>query len=198
MTVIDEHVELLITRYVDGEITADDWRTLEAELARNPAARRLVDEYQRLDAQSREALRHVCISPGTAVVATRTRRGVWLGSAAGLLAAAAVLALVLRPFGSSRSPLDPDTNNAGVGQVADGWHSFVDEPSLNRAPAWADRAVPVAHFVDYVDEVPVQPVRLKRRSTRDYISVMDEQTRSVYLLEVDNRAQKVVPVSGNF
>src|SRR5262249_2632729 len=91
---IDEHVERLIVRALDGEATAAERAELDALMAQNPAVRALHDEYERLDGAAKTALERVLVRPTPATPAPRIYRGPWLVAAAGVLAAAAAIGLM--------------------------------------------------------------------------------------------------------
>ncbi|HWB53837.1 MAG TPA: hypothetical protein VG722_06580, partial [Tepidisphaeraceae bacterium] len=44
-----DDLEILISQSLDGLLSPEDQARLDAELARNPAARKLLDEYRSLD-----------------------------------------------------------------------------------------------------------------------------------------------------
>lgn len=53
---VPEDMERLIVRHLDGELTRDEELVLSRELLRNPAARRMMDEYQGIDRLATAAL----------------------------------------------------------------------------------------------------------------------------------------------
>lgn len=52
----DEMLEILIGKYLDGEITARERRMLEAAMEEDPQARKLFEQLQDLDQRSRQAV----------------------------------------------------------------------------------------------------------------------------------------------
>jgi len=102
MSGVDEHIERLIVRRLDGELSEPEAAELDRELLRSPEARRLLEEYQRIDAAAAEALAAACrpeaaplppVLPGGGRAAVRQR---WLQWVVPLAAAAAVaMAVVL-------------------------------------------------------------------------------------------------------
>jgi anti-sigma factor RsiW len=56
MKMTEEMFEVLIGKYLDGEITPSEERLLEAELDRNPKAAGLLEQFQNLHQRSREVL----------------------------------------------------------------------------------------------------------------------------------------------
>ena len=59
-----EMLEILIGKYLDGEITPSEQRMLEAELERNPQAKELLAQLQHLHERSCEAVTSEVIAPG--------------------------------------------------------------------------------------------------------------------------------------
>jgi hypothetical protein len=56
MNTNEETLEIMIGKYLDGEITTSEQRVLEAELNRNPQAERMLRQYQDLHERSNEAV----------------------------------------------------------------------------------------------------------------------------------------------
>ena len=97
----DETLEILIGKYLDGEITPSQQRMLEAHLESNPQAKELFEQLQALHEQSREAVASGIIEQGKTAeqIISRAlqqqtkhsplrmaRTGGWLRFAAGLAA----------------------------------------------------------------------------------------------------------------
>lgn len=88
---IDEQLERLIVRSIDGELSEEEQLSLDRELIRNPEARRLMDEYRSMDVACSSALDQWldvrCLEGGTAnqtqranqTPLLRTRRAVTTG-----------------------------------------------------------------------------------------------------------------------
>src|ERR1043166_4536544 len=79
---IDERIERLICRSLDGEATAEEQVELESALAKSEAARSLYDDYRRNDFAASAALRADFDSARTATAAGG-RRGLWLHTPGG-------------------------------------------------------------------------------------------------------------------
>lgn len=198
MMKIDEQIERLMSRYLDGEISLADRQTLKRELESNPAAQALLDEYRQIDAQASEALRTLCVSARTAVTARRRSRGVWLAVVGTTLAAAAALAFTL--WTGAPSPR-PRADEWAVGPVG-------PSPVVQEAPQWAStvsgrdslsaRPGAKSRLVDYVEQPALQPMRRNHRVTRDWIGVVDESGNQVYLVETRRNRTTVVPVSADY
>jgi hypothetical protein len=56
MSPVDKDIERLIIRRLDGELSNDEQLRLDRELIRNPEARRLLEEYGRIDESAAAAL----------------------------------------------------------------------------------------------------------------------------------------------
>lgn len=202
MSLSNEQLERLITRSLDGEISAADRAILNAELDADPQARRLFDDYRRLDGAAHAALQTVADAPRIIQLPRRpqrpNRRMTWLAAVPAVLAAAAAVVFFIAPRGSEPKPTDaPQVVSIGKPPLK----NLVPHDPANSAlqtPAWAGQADPGAQFVDYVDQPSLQPRRLNRHLTRDWIGVMDETGRNIYLMQNNHRRTRIVPVSGDF
>ncbi len=175
---LDECIEHLISRRLDGVLSDDESIELDRAVLRSPEVRAALDAAGRIDDLARRALREGRRDPvGAAVIPPqagggRLRR--WYGpAAAGLLAAAACVMLAtgrqtMRPARDadvravahgSRDTGTPAAGSAGLSSAADA--------------AWEARCAEVVN--------------------RDVLGVYDEETRSLYLLEIDR--SQLVPVS---
>ena len=65
---VDERIERLISRSLDGKLTADERAELAEILRANAAARRLLDEYTEIDRLAIRAIRRDLESAKTAAV----------------------------------------------------------------------------------------------------------------------------------
>jgi len=177
MTGGEQRVERLICRLLDGEISAEQRAELDAILARDADARAMFMEYRRNDVLARSALRRDMAGARTAVVARRGRRGLWLATVGGVLAAAAVIALSFLPELWRAAP--------GQGQ-----------PMVERG----ERAAPMYQqptFVDYRN-LDYRPERRQSEILRDVIGIQGENKNVIYLLERNTRATRITPISGEF
>lgn len=109
MSLIDEQLERLIVRHLDGALSAEEERNLQRELIRNPAARQLAEEYARVDRLAGAALHDALVrapaatlrlTAATAVTRRRWTRG-WLFVPGAM--AAALLAMVVPYPGAAPS-----------------------------------------------------------------------------------------------
>jgi hypothetical protein len=112
MSNVNEHLERLIVRSLDGKLSEDDELALNRELIRNPEARRLMAAYRTVDELSIAALDEVAASetPDFDVKTwaragsskRRTRQGrTWFWLAPGAIAAALLALIVPRPMPTS-------------------------------------------------------------------------------------------------
>ena len=119
MSTVNERIELLIIRRLDGELTPADELELDRELIKSPEARTLLEEYRRIDAEAASALsealaeRVVPLSPAEPIASSRPRaaysRAWWLLPLAVAAAAALVISFMGLPTGG------PEIAGAPVG-----------------------------------------------------------------------------------
>ena len=64
MSMTEEILEVLIGKYLDGEITPSEQRMLEAELNRNPGAEELLRQFQDLNERSSEVVTSELLARG--------------------------------------------------------------------------------------------------------------------------------------
>jgi len=64
MATVDKDIERLIVRHLDGELTAEEELELNRELIRDPEARRMMEDYQRIDDLAGTTLKHVIVDNG--------------------------------------------------------------------------------------------------------------------------------------
>jgi len=184
---IDERTEQLINRKLDGELSEAESLDLNRALIRSPEARALLEQYARTDGLATEALA-AALSEGSRSVYrpaeieawaspshrwwTKYRRGL------GIAVAAAIAALVAGLPQARLGPVAPeDYQQAGDAIVQAGVSPF--------AQAGAQPVVD-------------GPRRLNEQIDREVIAVYDEQTQSVYLLEMDQVRSKTEPVWKNY
>jgi hypothetical protein len=192
---VDERTERLICRLLDGEIAFEERAELDGVLAGNPAAQALLDEYRRMDARAADALRFDFHSATTAA-APRRRSGLWLATAGGLLAAAAVIALsFLADLWSGTikpNPLPPIPMAAGTdaGIVPPG-----QDPGPQLAGNGVGRAGP--QFAEYRN-VDQRPVRRLRDVQRDWIGIPSADMKTILIIERKAQSTRITPISGDF
>lgn len=171
---INERIERLICRHLDGEISGEEQAELDVALRTDSAARALFDEYSRNDELAAEALR--CDFEAAMVAAeTGHQRRVWLAASAVALAAAAVILLSILPR---------------LGEQG-GRSNALNGPEV-------DHNRPIQQFVEYRND-DFQPQRRELTTWRDVIGIRDEHNKNViYILERNRRSDRIVPVSGDF
>lgn len=163
MTPIDEKLERLINRALDGELTADERLALDRELIREPAAREVMEHSGRLDALAaaalRSALAHDPLHAGQTMPQTlrppRPRgyhRAWWL--LPGAVAAALLAGLLVFPRSvpdqaavAHRDGSRPESVRRPTGPVIYPGERLPFSPSnggivpVGHRPTWVDRAV---------------------------------------------------------
>jgi len=165
---VDERIERLIVRSLDGEASPQEQAELQRVLARDAAARALWHEYRSNDAMAAGAIERLIIGPATARTGSQGRRraATWLGWGA---AAAAVVLLLLWPmrhFG--------DAGDSGGAAVHDGVAGVGSSQLVD--PAGSDPG-------DGSDR-------------RDFFGILDERNGDLYLFERNQVDWRVVTASG--
>ncbi len=177
MSNIDERLERLIVRSLDGALSEDEQLNLDRELIRNPNAHRLMEEYRSIDSLAVASLEaFVCnedfqLEAPSGIGAQRERRGRnhrgWMLVPGAI--AAALLAIVIPRPGS----LSPEQGGAVVQQAA---------PTTPRDFAGARQLQnqgmmrPVANGVSRPS--------VQRRTGRDLIGVIGDDG-NLYWIEVE-------------
>ncbi len=171
---INERIERLICRHLDGEISGEVKAELDAALKTDPSARALFEEYARNDRLAAEAL-HSDFEFAMVAAESRQRRGLRLAAAAVALAAAAVILISILP------------RLGGPG------------PGSNIVKAPSDlRVQPMQQFVEYRND-DFRPRRRELTTWRDVIGFRDQDDENViYILERNRRSERIVPVSSDF
>ena len=164
---VDERIERLIVRTLDGEASPQEQAELRRVLARDPAAKALWREYRSNDAMAADAIERLIIGPATAAAGSQSRRRAarWLGWAA----AAAVVLLLLWPLG--RFGADADSGGAAVRDGVAGMG-----PSQLADPAGSGLG--------------------RGRDRRDYFGILDERNGDLYLFQRNQVDWRVVTASG--
>ncbi len=190
-TGVDERIERLICRRLDDEASAEERADLAGILARDPAARALFEEYQRIDGLAINALRRDIASASPA----KARRRSWgIGVAGAAMTAAAVVALSFLPSlwpSDSRVAQQLETGPARPGET---------EPVNGMPTGMGGSAAPqmIQHSpmsIDYRD-VDYRPVRRVRDVRRDLIGIRDNNNKNViYIFEREAHSTRLVPVS---
>lgn len=180
---MDDRTEHLISRRIDGELQGDEALELDKHLIRSPDSRRLLEDYEADDRLAREVLRSAFSSHPA-----RTEESIapvtshhWLSRVGlGVRAVAAAILLITM-----------------VG-VPTWWSRNASPvPTIGSGPAIA--ALQPETVADLIDAPRVEgPREERRRLNRDVVAVWDEETQSYYILEMDHRAETVVPVAMNY
>ncbi len=182
---VDERTELLICRYLDGEISSAEQAELNRILAVNDAARALLDEYQHNDHVAMQALRQdagVSATRNSTPTPTHRHRGWWTAIVSATLTAAAVIAISFIP-----SFLSSPTSSSPVAL----------QQSKNARPS---QAVPQINpqLVDYKRDMNYVPMQRNMDLHRDVIGVQGNSPNVIYLFERSRSSTKLTPVSGDF
>ena len=180
MTEIDEHVERLIVRRIDGELTPAEQDELNAILLRSAEARRMLSDYEQNDRLASSVIDAVAERrwPADDGSARVTRLGVLvprIGLAAGLAAAAAIAIVTIAPWQTESGP-----RNGG----------FPVPGEMTRT----DRPVPQDDLIYTSAELSY---RGERRIDRDYIGVMDDSRDSMLIFQIDRTRTLRLPTAGD-
>ncbi len=195
-----DHVEHLICRMLDREITGQQQAELDAILARDPDARAMLDDYRRNDTLAVESLQRDIHEVASIVapsgLSPRRHSGFWIAGASAITAAAAVVALSLLPdlWSNGRSASQPFMGPAqpvAPRMVADpGDSSGLVIPSQQHKP----------QFVDYRDysESDYRPARRHNELHRDWIGIPTGDENVILIIERNRRKTTITPISGSF
>jgi len=173
---VDESIERLICRRLDGEISPAQEAELERALAADSAARALLEEYRRNDLLAARALR-ADLGRRHVQPARRLRHPLWFVAAGAVLTAAAVVAISFLPLFSPSGR-----------RVAD--NPQRPEHTM-KAPVTAPR------FIDY-RQMEYHPRQRFSDVHRDLIGIRGRNPNVIYLFERQTQSTKVVPISGDF
>ncbi len=191
MTRSDDHLERLISRKLDGELTGDDSLELDKCLIRDPAARQSLEELERIDCLTAILLEEVCavqdevLVPAVSSPVAR-RRWRWFGAIPAAAAACIALFFMWPMFSSSPQSSDPIAGSGDIELVRvenDPLTEFVDLPLRE----------PKAELASYSDR-PAKLRPLREHGTRlNYYGVLDPGTQKLYLLEVKHQTSTQRP-----
>lgn len=185
MTDADEHLERLISRRLDGELTPDEAVELERLVRTHPEARRLLDEYARNDRLASQVLRHSFEGTGACPpIRARPigRRREWLSySLVAAMAACIAMVMIFRAEWSPPPPSGHATDNRQV-RVPDRWLQNASQPPTPR-PLWS---TPVEY-----------PQRRLMHTGRNVLGIRNPGTDRYYILEYNARTVRTVPVRGS-
>ena len=150
MSDVNEHLERLMVRSLDGELCADDQLALDRELIRDPQAHRLIAEYRAVDELSIAALEEVAAGASpvfdamtwtrTGSLRSRPTRGrTWFWLVPGAIAAALLAMVVPRPMPTSverpptvQAPSVGEVGSHFTGGQQDIMHSVRSTPAIHR------------------------------------------------------------------
>lgn len=198
---VNDRLERLISRKLDGELTVEQSRELDGILARDPSARRLLDEHRRLDDLAKSALGAQFDLSNTAVRPVRAG-GLRLAIAGAVLAAAAVVLLSFLPDLLRWSPTGAD-RRGGKGSGPNDVARVPDAPGVyprNDFNAGVGRPQFVDFNPDYghADYLP----RVRNRDVmRDLIGVQTKDAKNqdvIYIFERNSLSTKIKPITGDF
>lgn len=180
---VDEHLERMIGRSLDGELPEEEQLELDRELIRDPAAHAMMRDYREIDERAGQALRSVLDSRADSAAAaelTELRRGgrrvghAWLWASGAV--AAAILAMVIpHPAQVSKSlpPIGAERGDAGL------------TPALQPMRAGRSQG-------DLMRSVSTQAPAVRRSTGRDLIGVIGEDG-NWYWIEVERSRTIRVP-----
>jgi anti-sigma factor RsiW len=183
MSQIDRRIERLIIRRLDGELTDEERLELDPVLLASPEMRRLVEQYERIDAASAAALEAVVGDAADERVAfvpatggRRYSRAWWALPAAAAAALALIAVLVPRPPGDSGTVITELGESPA--EAPERAPEAVSDPGVYRAayePGQLDRAIDQDSLYLVGDDGRVyvidrQRVRTARRPNRDSLT----------------------------
>jgi hypothetical protein len=184
MTRPDDHLERLINRKLDGELTEDDSLELDKCLIRDPATRQSLEESERIDRLTAALLEEVCavqdeVTPPSDNRTVARRRMRWFGALPAAAAACVALFFMWPMFSPSSQDL-PDSGGARAAHVP----ADVTLPIVAPDP---DPQYPAAKLASYPDR-PAKLRPLREHGTRlNYYGVLDPETQKLYMLEVKHQ-----------
>lgn len=187
---MDERTEQLMNRKLDGELTEAEALDLDKQLIKSPEVRALLAELEQNDAVAGRVLRDTLAGKDTdwttaqPLPAQHTARrwswNRWLIAAAACAALAAGLARVAIWPGSQGPNPDKQPSMWVEGPRSEsGTAPSLAADDTRTRDAWS--------HMELLDSAKANPHRV--------IGVIDEETRSVYLLEVEQPPLRVTPVS---
>ena len=191
-----DHVDHLICRMLDREITPQQQAELDAILTRDPDAKAVLDDYRRNDRLAVESLQRDVHLVAPSKRRDRRHSGFWIAGAGAITAAAAVVALsflpdlwsngrsVSQPF-RGQQPLPAQTMLTHTGE-----HEGIANPFQQSAP----------QFVDYRDynEQDYRPYRRHNELRRDWIGIPTSDENVILIIERNRRTTTITPISGSF
>lgn len=184
MSTADDPLERLISRKLDGELSADESLELDKHLIREPSARQWLEESERIDELARVFLGEVCAENEERLHFTpadrgATRRRRWIGAVTAVAAACLALLWAWPMF----SPTEPERNTIVDRGLLPGGPDQDQAPTATVANDSLDRLSRPALARSTDRPGGLRPLR--EMGTRlDYYGVLDERTNELFLLQV--------------
>ena len=182
MNTADDHLERLISRKLDGELSVDESLELDKHLIRDPSARQRLEECKRIDELAGAFLGEVCaeseerlhLAPADWKPARRRR---WIGAVPAVAAACLALFFAWPMF----SPTEPQQNTIVDGGPLPGARVEAPPGTVPNDPPDVLLRPALARSADRLGGL--RPLR--EMGTRlDYYGVLDERTNELFLLQV--------------
>ncbi|MCB9850552.1 MAG: hypothetical protein H6817_07590 [Phycisphaerales bacterium] len=203
MTHVNEQLERLISRRLDGELTADEQLELDRELLRNPAARQMLEQYAAIDtlaaevlrdcAARRQAPRLVVPAPESQPAASRPaahhRGGRWMLVGSALAACLALVVFLQTPparDANLQSPT-PVSNNSLANNVKHTGNSHAMIPTVGTNPIGSNPAMQTLQPSEGgIWTVSAQSPRELDRVTQRNRLLITDKSGNLYLIDVDH------------
>jgi len=172
---MDDRTEHLITRRLDGEITEDESLELDKQLIRSPEARGCLAEQERIDALAGQTLRAI-LAPDASQPVPQAESAGWPGQAnrwwrylrpVAAVAAAVTLAVLVGTLPISRSRPDKAPAPLADNSPGAGGQSTSQVPVIPANSGWSN---------------------LPQAGQHKLLGVFDDETQSLYLLEMNRRS----------
>ncbi len=184
MNDVDSRIERLIVRRLDGELTPEEETELNRELLRSADARRMLSDCQQTDRWASEVVAAVADNrwPHEALppdIEQSWRHGImgWKGVSSVLAAAAVVLIVVGLSWRGSEEP----GRSTPVARLP-------ESPRSNPSMLRSDYQVFAGNDL---------PNRGHRRLDRDYVGILDEDRKTLYMLELNRTRTLRIPIAGD-
>lgn len=210
---IDERTDRLITRRLDGELTEDESLDLDKRLIRSPETRRAFERSQQIDRLTVEVLQTLLnrkdsnladgiaaggldAADGLPAAGRRAvRRGRWptrrfLDGAIGVAAAVLLVLVSVRVLPQSTRESLPAVPGPDPGIRFAGPRPPSVAPG-RPVPARAVEAPPVTELI-------AGPRSQQERIDQDIIGIVDPETQSVYLLEIQSASSRISRMRANY
>ncbi len=182
MNTADDHLERLISRKLDGELSADESLELDKHLIRDPSAQQLLEESERIDELARVFLGEVCAESEERIHVAASaqepaRRRRWIGAVPAVAAACLALFFAWPMF----SPTELERNTIVDGGPLPGARAVAPPGTVPNDPPDVLSRPALARSTDRLGGL--RP-RRETGTRLDYYGVLDERTNELFLLEV--------------